>query len=160
MTEAHAEPVIAAGEAAAPERLLVVPVLVQGGEPHYVLVRWPDWPHPAMLSLAAPASSVGIEEAVSDLLDSRLHLATSGPVTRSETRVPVRMPAPRVGLSAATGWLRAVIVPVQGEPQPDALLDGCVVLTLEAAIASLPTEVERILLRDAARAAGFAPPPV
>jgi hypothetical protein len=62
-----------------------------------------------------------------------------------------------MGLNAGTGWLRGIAVPVQGEPQPDSLLEGCEVLTLEAAIASLPTEVERILLRDAATASGHAP---
>jgi hypothetical protein len=109
-----------------------------------------------MLSLAAPASYDSLDAAVSDLLDARLRVTTVGPARRSQRRVPVRMPAPRVGLTAGTGWLCAVTVPVQGEPQPDALLDGCEVLTFEAALASLPTELERILLRDAAVLGGDA----
>jgi hypothetical protein len=150
MTNTSGEPPPADLESMAPERLLVVPVLEQADGRHYLLVKWPDWQHAAMLSLAPPASHDSLDDAVRDLLDSRLHLVASGPAQASERRVPVRMPAPRVGLVAGTGWLRAVTVPVQGEPQPDSLLEGCEVLTLEAALAALPTEVERMLLRDAA----------
>jgi hypothetical protein len=109
-----------------------------------------------MLSIAAPGESDSIDDAVRDLLDSRLHIETAGPAQITARRVPVRMPSPRVGLTAGTGWLRAVIVPVHGEPRPDSLLDGCEVLSLEAALAALPTEVERMLLRDAAAAGGYA----
>jgi hypothetical protein len=157
MTDARSEPLIAAAEADAPERLLVVPVMDEGTEPHYLLVRWPDWPHPALLSIATPGLNDSIDEGVRDLLDSRLHVETAGPAQITTRRVPVRMPAPRMGLSAGTGWLRAVLVPVRGEPQPDSLLDGCELLALDAALAALPTEVERMLLRDAAAAGGITP---
>ena len=156
MTEATGEPFFPAAEEADPQRLLVVPVLAQGGEPHYLLVRWPDWPHPAMLSLAVPTAGDSIDSAVSDLLDSRLRVETAGDAQITTRPIPVRMAAHRIGLTAGTGWLRAVVVPVQGEPQPDSLLEGCEVLTFDAALAALPTEIERTLFRDAAVAGGYA----
>lgn len=139
----------------APERLLLVPVLhaveegVDGGAPRFVLVRWADWPQPALLSLAPPGPSDRLEDAVTDMLSARLQLEVTGPPRLAELRVPVRMGAPRFGFTG-TGWLRAVAVPVRGEPQPDALLAGVDVLSLDEALAALSTEVERMLLRAAA----------
>lgn len=134
----------------APERLLLVPVLpaVDGGSPRFVLVRWADWPYPALLSLAPPASSDHLEDAVTDILSARLQLEVAGPPRLTDLRVPVRMGAARFGFTG-TGWLRAVVVPVRGEPQPDALLAGVDVLTFDEALTALSTEVERMLLRDA-----------
>jgi hypothetical protein len=48
------------------------------------------------------------------------------------------------------GWLRGVLAPVAGEPEPDALLAGCDALPLEAALAALSTDVERAVLRSVA----------
>jgi hypothetical protein len=144
---------------AAPERLLIVPVRVAeptagagAGAPHYLLVRWADWPQPAMLSLAPPAAHDTLDAAVADLLLARLQLTSTCPARVSEHRIPVRMGAARFGFTG-TGWLRAVLAPVTGEPEPDALLAGADVLTLEDALAALSTEVERMLLRDAAHLA-------
>ncbi len=137
-----------------PERLLLVPMLTSAdGEPRVVLVRWADWPYPALLSLAPPGPSDRLEDAVADLLSARLQLEVTAPPRLTEQRVPVRMGAPRFGFSG-TGWLRAVVVPVRGEPQPDALLAGVDVLTLDEALAALTTEVERMLLRSAAAGSG------
>ena len=135
--------------AADPERLLLVPVLEVAGEARYVLVRWPDWPHPALLSFAPPVANDTLEAAAADLARARLGLTASGPARLAELRVPVRMGSPRLGLET-TGWIRGVLQPVEGEPAPDVLLDGCVVLSLSEAEAALTTEVERMVLRAAA----------
>lgn len=137
-----------------PERYLLVPVLpasergADGGD-GYVLVRWADWPYPALLSLAPPGPSDRLEDAVTDMLSARLQLEVTGAPRLTEQRVPVRMGAPRFGFTG-TGWLRAVVVPVRGTPEPDALLAGVDVMTLDEALAALTTEVERLLLRGAA----------
>ena len=144
---------------AAPERFLIVPVLAAepiagagADAPRFLLVRWADWPQPAMLSLAPPAAHDTLDAAVADLLLARLQLTSTGPARVSEHRIPVRMGAARFGFTG-TGWLRAVLAPVTGEPKPDALLSGADVLTLDEALAALSTEVERMLLRDAAELA-------
>lgn len=145
-------PSLDAPGSAGPERLLVAPVLRDEQPPHgwrYLLVRWPDWPHPTLLSLAAPGPGDSMAEAVRVLIEARLRLACEGEPRASETRVPVRMPLPRVG-GEGQGWLRPVVVRVSGEPQPDALLAGVEAFTLEQALAALPTEVERTVLRAAA----------
>ena len=138
-------PEIAAAE---PERLLLVPVLHVDSEAHVVLVRWPDWPYPALLSFSPPVGSDTLEAAAADLARARLGLAATGPARLAELRVPVRMGAPRLGLQT-TGWLRGVLQPVEGEPTPDVLVDGCEVLSFADAEAALTTEVERIVLRAA-----------
>ena len=146
-----AEPPVADTEAADPERLSLVPVLLDatGTEPRFVFVRWPDWPPPAMLSMAPPGPHDTLAEAAASLLDGRLRLTVAGEPRMAARRIPVRMPAPRMGLNG-TGWLRAVLVPVSGTPEPDSLLDGFVLLTLDEALDALSTEVERMLLQDAA----------
>ena len=135
--------------AADPERLLLVPVLRVAGEARYVLVRWPDWPHPALLSFAPPVANDTLEASAADLTRARLGLIATGPARMAELRVPVRMGSPRLGLQT-TGWLRGVLQPVEGEPTTDVLVDGCVVLSLAEADAALTTEVERMVLRAAA----------
>ena len=135
---------------AEPERLLLVPILEATEGARYVLVRWPDWPSPALLALAALGPHDDLASAVGALLDARLRLAPAAPPLACETRVPVRMPHPRLGLDSTTGWLRPVAVPVDGEPEPDVLLAGYEVLTLDEALDALPTDVEREALRLAA----------
>lgn len=137
---------VATGE---PERLLVVPALQVEGETRYVLVRWPDWPYPALLSLAPPVGLDTLERAAADLVQARLGLEAAGEARLAELRVPVRMGAPRMGLQT-TGSLRGVLQPVAGEPHTDVLLEGFDVLTLAEAEAALTTEVERMVLRAAA----------
>lgn len=135
--------------AADPERLLLVPVLRVDGEARVVLVRWPDWPYPALLSFAPPVGEDTLEAAAAALARARLGLAAAGPARLAELRVPVRMGAPRLGLQT-TGWLRGVLQPVSGEPAPDVLVDGCELLSFAEAEAALTTEVERLVLRAAA----------
>lgn len=134
------------------ERLLVVPVLpplAGSTEPRYVLVRWPDWPHAAMLPLALAGADDALDDAVATLLRSRLHLEAAGPATLAAERMPVRLAQPRIGVHGP-GWLRGVLAPATGEPLPDALLDGFVALPLAEALAALPTDVERAVLRAVA----------
>jgi hypothetical protein len=145
-----------ASERADRERLLVVPRVAppeparDGEEPRYLLVRWADWPQPALLSIAPPAASDSLDDAVATLLHARLRVAVDGPVRVGTGRVPVRMAQPRFGLGGTTGWLRPAVVDVRGEPEPDALLGGYDSLTLAEALAALSTEVERTVLRDGA----------
>ncbi|MGE0135931.1 MAG: hypothetical protein AB7L91_14205 [Dehalococcoidia bacterium] len=133
------------------ERLLVVARLAPraGETPRFLFVRWPDWPHPALLAIDPPGPTDTLEDAAGALLEARLSVAVTGAVRLSSTRVPVRMPLRRYG-TTGTGWLRAALVDVEGEPEPDALLDGFEALTLEEALAALPTDVERAVLREAA----------
>ena len=135
--------------AADPERLLLVPVIEVAGEARYVLVRWPDWPYPALLSFAPPVGSDTLEAAAADLARARLGLAATGPARLAELRVPVRMGSPRLGLQT-TGWVRGVLQPVEGEPAPDVLIEGCEVLSFAEAESALTTEVERMVFRAAA----------
>jgi hypothetical protein len=55
------------------------------------------------------------------------------------------------------GWLRAAAVRVTGAPEPDALLEAVLELTLEEALASLTSDIERELLARAARLLGDEP---
>lgn len=133
--------------APAPERWLVVcRALLEDGSSRLVFVRWPEWPYPALLSIAPPMGDDTVEDAVGSLLQARLHLEVDGPARVSEARMPVRMPQPRFGLTT-TGWLRAVAVDVVGTPEPDALLDGFEVLMPDEAMQRMTTELERAVLR-------------
>jgi hypothetical protein len=132
-----------------PERLTIVPRLERPGlEPRYLLVRWPDWPPPAMLSIARPAEG-DVRAAVDSTLQARMSVTCLEEPRVAADRVPVRMRRPMTG-SEGAGWLRAAAVRVEGEPEPDALIDAVVELTLDEALAQLETEVERRLLRSAA----------
>ena len=115
--------------------------------PRYVFVRWEDWPHPAMLSIAPPGVNEDLPHAVQTLV-GRLNLTVSGAIKTAEERVPVRMAHPRFG-GDGLGWLRPLAVSVSGEPQPDAMLEGTEMLSLGQALEALPTEVERTVLRAA-----------
>jgi hypothetical protein len=140
-----------------PERLLVAPRLDGPDGQRYVFARWEDWPHPAMLSTAAPVLGTGAGPAAAGQelahivarLVGRLGLSGGTPHA-AEERVPVRMAHPRFG-GEGLGWLRPVGVTVEGDPQPDAMLAGVELLTLEQALEALPTEVERVVLRAAAK---------
>ena len=140
-----------------PERLLIIPVLTTEEGDRHVLVRWPDWPHPALLAMDAPSPHDNLEDAVATLLRARLGLRPTEPPRPAPERLPVRMPHPRLGLTGATGWLRPVAVPCEpaapsedgAGPAPDALLAGCDLLPLDAAIEALSTDLERAALRAA-----------
>jgi hypothetical protein len=133
-----------------PERLIVVP-RIEGddGTPRYLFMRWSDWPPPAMLSVARPSEEAALGEAVASALQARMSVECVGEPCVSATRLPVRMPHPRMG-GDGPGWLRAVAVRVRGEPRPDALIDEVVALPLEEALEQLTTEVERQLVREGA----------
>ncbi|MEZ4502473.1 MAG: hypothetical protein R3C39_07600 [Dehalococcoidia bacterium] len=132
-----------------PERLTIVPRLERpGAEPRYLLVRWPDWPPPAMLSVVHPAEG-DTRAAVDSTLQARMSVTCLEEPRVASERLPVRMRHPRTGREGP-GWLRAAAVRVEGEPEADALLDAVVELSLEDALAQLETEVERRLLRAAA----------
>ena len=131
-----------------PERLLIVARQERADGPRYLFARWPDWPHPAMLSLALPPRWDSVRDAVADLLAARLSVTCAEEPRRASTRVPVRMAHPRMG-GDGVGWLRPVAVTVEGDPAPDALLERVEALTVEQALEQLPTEVERIVLRQA-----------
>ncbi len=127
------EPSDARSEDERPERLLVVPRLDCPDGASYLLVRWMDWPYPALLSLTSPRCSDSLADAVTALLHARLGLRCDGKPQMAALRMPVRLMHPRFG-GYGLGWLRPVAVSVGGEPQPDALLEGVEALTLEQAL--------------------------
>ncbi len=156
----------AAEPAARPQRLLVVAREADAYDAHYLFARWPDWPHPAMLSLAATATGDGderqletleaLEGALNDLLGARMGLACSSRPRLAAERTPARMAHPRFG-GEGLGWLRAAAVSVRplpeaGEaaaaPRADALLEAVQRLSLEQALEALPTDVERRVFRS------------
>ncbi len=120
-----------------------------GEEPRYLLMRWPDWPPPALLSLDVPRDVSALEPAIVDALWHRFAVRVVGPVALTPDRQPVRMSKQARG-GEGLGWLRAALVLVEGEPQPDALLEEVLALTLDEARAALTSDVERLLLSRAA----------
>ncbi|MQA00337.1 MAG: hypothetical protein GEU80_13585 [Dehalococcoidia bacterium] len=135
-----------------PERYLLVVRHLDAGPPaeagpRYLFARWPDWPHPAMLSLSPPHPDEGLTAAVASLLRARLGVTLEGEPRLSDTRTPARMRHPRIGLEGL-GWLRAVAASASGEPQPDGLLEGAAILAADEALVALPSEVERIVFRS------------
>ena len=140
-----------------PERLILVARLERPEQPdeapRYLLVRWRDWPPPALLSVEAPATPEACAAAIAETLAYRLGVRSLGPPLLAETRVPARM---RRGLRGGEGlgWLRAAAVRVEGEPQPDALLESVLALSVEEALAALESDVERQLLVEGARLLG------
>lgn len=133
-----------------PERVIVVPRLDRSGEePRYLLVRWPDWPPPALLSLDAPTDPSALEAAIADTLGHRIGVRVAGPIVLTSERQPARMSKKARG-GEGLGWLRAALVPVEGEPQPDPLLEAVLALTLDEALEALTSDVERLLLSRAA----------
>ncbi len=150
----------AAEPAARPERLLVVAREADGeaDTARYCFARWPDWPHPAMLSLAASGDEQleALEGALNDLLGARMGLVCSSRPRLAAERTPARMAHHRFG-GEGLGWLRAAAVSVRplpeaGEaaaaPRADALLEAVQRLSLEQALEALPTDVERRVFRS------------
>ena len=132
------------------ERLLIAARLEQpGSEPRYLLARWPDWPHPSLLSVAAPRALDTLEALVADTLRARFSLECVGPPVAALERHPARLSHPRFG-GGGLGWVRAVAVRVEGDPAADALLAAVDAFALEDALATLPTDLERAVLREAA----------
>ncbi len=141
------------------ERLLIAARLEQPeDDPRYLLARWPDWPHPSLLSVSAPRAVDTLEALVADTLRARFSVECVGTPVATSTRHPARMSHPRFG-GDGLGWVRAVAVRVEGEPSSDPLLAGIDALPLEDALTALPTDLERALLREAAALLGDHPSP-
>ena len=132
-----------------PERWMLVPLLVavppSAGDERYLLVRFAGVDHPSLLPMGGPAIGETLVEAVSSALQSRVGLRPVSDPRVSVGRVPVRLPQPNQGTSGP-GWLRAVVVRVEGEPSPDLLVDEVLALPFDEAVRALPTDVERQVL--------------
>lgn len=133
-----------------PERLLIAPVVRAPEGVRYLLLRWPDWPHPALLPAPAPGPHQTLSDAVATAVRARLGIDCEGDPVASEVRVPARLPHPRTG-GHGPGFLRPVLATVSGDPVPDALLAGVETFSIDEALLALPTEIERTVLREAAR---------
>ena len=144
-----------------PERLIVVARLERpqepGVAPRYLLVRWRDWPPPALLSVEAPTTPEACAAAIEETLAYRLGVRSIERPLLAETRTPARM---RRGLRGGegVGWLRAAAVRVEGDPQPDALLEAVLALPLAEALSALESDVERQLFIEGARLLGDGTP--
>ena len=148
---------IGGGTTARPERYLIVARYVEAhathdgtaesaaeAPAHYLFVRWPDWPPPAMLALSPPVLDETLAHAVELVLSTRLGVHVIGAPRLGGTRIPARMPHSRIGVEGL-GWLRPVAVSATGVVAPDALLAGFALLTAEQARTALSTDVERIV---------------
>ncbi|MSP21422.1 MAG: hypothetical protein EXR66_00085 [Dehalococcoidia bacterium] len=140
-----------------PERFIIAARLEAGGEPSkYLLVRWRDWPPPALLSVEAPAHSEAAAAAVEETIAYRLGVRCIAGALLGETRTPARMRQGARG-GDGMGWLRAAAVRVEGEPVPDALLEEVLALTIDEALAALTSDVERQVFLEAAGLLGDTP---
>ena len=122
-----------------PERILLVIRRIEDGT--VLMARWPDAPHPMLLSLDAPHPDEGFAEGVAHLVRARFAVTAEAPRLHVE-RIPMRMPHPTKG-SESTGILRVAAVEVRGEPAPDGALAGIDALTPDEAADSLSTDLER-----------------
>jgi len=133
--------------AEAPERLLLVPLLastpLEGDR--CLLVRLVGGGQPSLLPMGRPGVDETLADAVASVLRARLGLRPSAAPHIAERRVPSRLPQPRRGTRGA-GWLRAVVVRVAGEPEPDPLVEEVLTLSLDEAARALTTDAERLLL--------------
>lgn len=128
----------------AAERLLIVARRVEDGR--YLFAVWADWPHPVLLSTVAPAAEAGLEAGIETLLYGRLGVRLTGAARVSPRRLPVRITHPAGG-GAGLGWLRPVAVEVSGEPSAAGPIAAVASLTLDEALSTLTTDVERAALR-------------
>jgi hypothetical protein len=130
-----------------PERLLLVPLLastsVEGAR--CLLVRLVGAEQLSLLPMGRPGVEETLADAVASVLRARLGLRPSAEPRIAERRVPSRLPQPRRGTSGA-GWLRAVVVRVEGEPVPGPLVEEVLDLPLDEAARALSTDAERLLL--------------
>lgn len=133
--------------AEAPERLLLVPLLAStpGEAERCLLVRLVGAEQPSLLPMGRPGVDETLADAVASVLRARLGLRPSAEPRIAERRVPSRLPQPRRGASGA-GWLRAVVVRVEGEPVPGPLVEEVLTLSIDEASRALPTDAERLLL--------------
>ena len=133
--------------AEAPERLLLVPLLAStpGEGERCLLVRLVGAEQPSLLPMGRPGVDETLADAVASVLHARLGLRPSAEPRIADRRVPSRLPQPRRGTSGA-GWLRAVVVRVEGEPLPGPLVEEVLALPLKEAARALSTDAERLLL--------------
>jgi hypothetical protein len=136
---------------AAPERFILVARRVEDG--HFLFAQWGDWPHPTMISTLPPSEHEGFANGIESLLHGRMRVRVVGTPQLASERIPVRMAHPRGG-GPMLGWLQPVAVEVSGEPAPDALIEGVATLTLDEALDTLATDVERAAFRAGAAAFG------
>ncbi|MFN8639336.1 MAG: hypothetical protein U0360_07730 [Dehalococcoidia bacterium] len=135
----------------------MVPRLERPGEsPRYLLLRWRDWPPPALLSLTPPRDAAALQAAIVDAVELRLGVHASGPAILAGERRPARMGRGSRG-GDGLGWLRVAAVRAEGVPEPDPLLEAVLELTLDEAMAALTSDVERAAFTDAARLFGDTP---
>lgn len=140
-----------------PQRMVLVARLERPGEAaRYLLVRWRDWPQPALLSLDPPADPEALQQAIAETLGHRIGMQVAGPALISDERQPVRMRRTSRG-GEGMGWLRVAAVRVEGTPEPDALLEGVLELSLPEALNTLASDIERQALAGAARLLGDDP---
>ncbi|MEI7926730.1 MAG: hypothetical protein WCI61_11175 [Chloroflexota bacterium] len=135
--------------AADPERFILVARRVEDGR--FLFAQWGDWPHPTMISTLPPSEHEGFVEGIESLLRGRMHVRVVGTPQLATERVAVRMAHPRGG-GPMLGWLQPVAVEVSGEPAPDALIEGVAALSLDEALDTLATDVERAAFRAGAEA--------
>ena len=138
-----------------PERLLLVPLLssapAAAGESRAaegercLLVRLAGAERASLLAMDGPGVGETLAEAVASVLHARLGLRALTEPRVAAGRVPARLPQPRRGASGP-GWLRAVVVRVEGEPAPGPLLDEVLALPFDEAARALPTDAERRVL--------------
>ncbi len=135
-----------------PERMVLVPLVMPPGPPadesaeaRCLLVRLRDAGRTSLLELPAPAPGETLAAVVADVLHARLGVRPVGEPRLAAGRVAARLPRERRG-TWDQGWLRTVVVSVEGEPAGDALVDDVLVLSFEEAARALPTDAERRLL--------------
>lgn len=140
-----------------PERFIIAARLEAAGERHkYLLVRWRDWPPPALLSVEVPPTPGVSAAVVEETIAYRLGVRCLEGALLGEARTPARMRQGNRG-GEGMGWLRAAAVRVEGEPAPDALLEEVLALSFDDALSALTSDVERHVFLEAARLLGDAP---
>ena len=115
----------------------------------FVLVRDADDGPLRLLDVAMPGSGERVEEAVGDVLRTRLGVEPAGAPLSGHERRPRRTARWREG-HVGTGWVRAVALTVVGELDPVPPLTALEVLPLDEAETALTTSLERALLHDGA----------
>ena len=135
-----------------PERMVLVPLAPAPGgdgggaaERRCLLVRLRGSGRASLLELARPAPGETLAGVVAELLEARLGVRAAGEPRLAPGRVAARLRREGRG-TWEQGWRRAVVVAVEGEPAPDALVEEVLALPLEEAGAALSTDAERSLL--------------
>ncbi|MCY4640836.1 MAG: hypothetical protein OXC94_10930 [Chloroflexi bacterium] len=135
-----------------PERMVLVPLASMSGaegegaaDRRCLLVRLRGSKRISLLDLPRPAPGETLSGVVAGLLNARLGVRPAGEPWLAPGRVASRLPREGRG-TWEQGWRRAVVVAIEGEPSPDALVEDVLALPIEEALASLSTDAERSLL--------------